>query len=344
MATEPPERDNQARDSTATGEISGITTPDYRINDKALIDEIKRLKRLRLFLLSQVVDLKKEAPAMHQLGALNLLSYRKNGRRPFPEEWLKAESAGFALFEIMSPEDRKKFRASEIPFWVGILTMALVLLALTSCVFAMVAFSTLPDSDSPHLISAVDASAVGASEAPAATSTGYASAAASSTASSKKVQDDVFKLIVVSYVIWLVSLGAIGAVAFVGMNALALQRDITFELNSKLISLRIVLGALFGVILTLPFGFSTYWEFLAQIRHKPAAGNNIITQTAWLLLPFLFGFSTSLVIAIVNRLNEGVQAICGIKAPTKADENQPNTSPGPRDKPPSEDQRVPLKE
>ncbi|MFM0051538.1 hypothetical protein [Caballeronia grimmiae] len=321
MPNEPPEPERQQRDSTPAGEVSGTPTPDYHINDKALIDEIKRLKRLRSFLLSQVVDLKNEAPPMHQLGELNLLTYRKNGRSPFPEEWLKAESAGFALFEIMSPEDRKKFRASEIPFWVGILTVALVLLALTSCVFAMVEFSTLPDSDSAPSISAVvDASPLAASGASASSSTGHASAP--STASSKKVQDKIFKQIVVSYVIWLVSLGAIGAVAFVGMNALALQRDITFELNSKLISLRIVLGALFGVVLTLPFGFSTYWEFLAQIRHKPTADNNIITQTVWLLLPFLFGFSTSLVIAIVNRLNEGIQAIFGIRAETKADENQ----------------------
>lgn len=35
------------------------------------------------------------------------------------------------------------------------------------------------------------------------------------------------------YLIWLMSLGAIGPVAFIGMNALSVQEDITFDLKKQ---------------------------------------------------------------------------------------------------------------
>jgi hypothetical protein len=54
-------------------------------------------------------------------------------------------------------------------------------------------------------------------------------------------------------------MGAIGSVAFIGMNALSVQQDVTFDLNNdRLMVLRIVLGALFGIVLTLPFGFTQF--------------------------------------------------------------------------------------
>ena len=63
------------------------------------------------------------------------------------------------------------------------------------------------------------------------------------------------------YVLWLASLGAIGSISFVGMNALSVQDDATFDLsNTRLLVLRISLGALFGVVLTLPFGFNQLHE------------------------------------------------------------------------------------
>src|SRR5262249_27919796 len=65
-----------------------------------------------------------------------------------------------------------------------------------------------------------------------------------------------YEFILITYVAWSAALGAIGAISFIGMNALAVQNDATFDLtNAKLIALRIGLGALFGVVLTLPFGF-----------------------------------------------------------------------------------------
>ena len=70
------------------------------------------------------------------------------------------------------------------------------------------------------------------------------------------------------YMIWLAALGAIGSISFIGMNALAVQTDVTFDLtNTKLIVMQIVLGALFEIVLTLPFGFGSFMDFLFDLQH-----------------------------------------------------------------------------
>ena len=117
-----------------------------------------------------------------------------------------------------------------------------------------------------------------------------------------------------SYIVWLASMGAIGSIAFVGMNALAVQDDATFDLtNTKLLALRISLGALFGIVLTLPFGFESFKAFLTELiqGQKPGAQGDIFQAAAMLLMPFVLGFSTSLVILVLNQLVDAVQTFFG---------------------------------
>lgn len=92
------------------------------------------------------------------------------------------------------------------------------------------------------------------------------------------------------YLVWLMSLGAIGAVAFIGMNALSVQQDVTFDLtNRRLMIMRIALGSLFGLVLTLPFGFQSFMEFIrnAGVSRPPASSGTpgLTTQATLLLLP-----------------------------------------------------------
>lgn len=106
-------------------------------------------------------------------------------------------------------------------------------------------------------------------------------------------------LLVGCYVLWAALLGAIGAIAFLSMNTLSMQKDVTFDLTNKsLLAVRIVLGALFGVFLTLPFGFASFVAFWDSIARGTAAAGaaNFTLKSGLLLLPFVLGFSTSLVI------------------------------------------------
>ena len=120
------------------------------------------------------------------------------------------------------------------------------------------------------------------------------------------------------YLIWLFSLGAIGAVAYIGMNALSIQEDITFDLtNPRLMILRIVLGGLFGLVLTLPFGYQDFLNFcVSLIKANPVPaeqpeGNKSAWQAVTLLMPFVLGFSTSLVLLVLNQMVDGFQAFFG---------------------------------
>jgi hypothetical protein len=120
------------------------------------------------------------------------------------------------------------------------------------------------------------------------------------------------------FIAWVGSLGAIGSVAFIGMNALSVQDDATFDLgNNRLLILRIVLGGLFGIVLTLPFGFQSFTKFIASLMEGGAAassGNGL--ESTMLLLPFVLGFSTSLVIMVLNQFVEAIQSFFGKKAST----------------------------
>jgi hypothetical protein len=121
------------------------------------------------------------------------------------------------------------------------------------------------------------------------------------------------------YLVWLLSLGAIGSVAFIGMNALSVQQDITFDLtNRRLMVLRVALGALFGLVLTLPFGYESFVDFIKGINSPGARlapdAQKISIQAILLLMPFVFGFSTTLVILVLNQAMEAIQVFFGRKS------------------------------
>jgi hypothetical protein len=125
------------------------------------------------------------------------------------------------------------------------------------------------------------------------------------------------KIPFLSYLIWVTALGGVGSIAFIGMNALAVQDDATFDItNTKLIALRVALGALFGAVLTLPVGYASFNEFVDELRMgtKPATESLLVSRSVLLLLPFILGFSTSLVIMILNQFVEAVQSFFGKKS------------------------------
>jgi hypothetical protein len=116
----------------------------------------------------------------------------------------------------------------------------------------------------------------------------------------------------VSFLGWILTVGALGAIAFVLVNALGIQVDPTVDVTDKDSTMfRVLLGALFSVILTLPFGFPIFGRFISQVNN-PNGQAIEPKEAAMLLLPFLFGFSTSLVLTVLNRLVESVQTFFGV--------------------------------
>jgi hypothetical protein len=273
--------------------------PEDLIGDGYFMRDLDRLRELRSFLIQEAVRVPADDAGALSFGHLNLLRYSPDGRAPTEEEWSNVERLTQTLFGALTDPLRKRFVLGAIPRWVSLLPLALSGVALASLVAAIFTLG---------------------------------SATLHPTAAATRVLP--------CYLVWLMSLGAIGAVAFIGMNALSVQQDVTFDLtNTRLMVLRIVLGSLFGLVLTLPFGFTAFLAFAsgilgAQATELKGSGVTVTTQAVTLLAPFVLGFSTSLVIMVLNRLIDSVQAFFGTsqaaeqKTASKAPDRGPSRPPG----------------
>lgn len=246
------------------------------IRNEQFIRDLRRLKDLRSFLIQEAFHVKTEGPTTPMaFGKLNRLQYASNGREPTPDEWSEVELHTQALFRLLNKPLKRRFMLGEIPWWVTITAICLVFFALAALICAIV----------------VQHSTVGLF---------------------MLNPNDRRSSTLPFYLVWLMSLGGIGSVAFIGMNAISAQQDITFDLtNSTLMRLRIVLGALFGLVLTLPFGFEAFVQYIAGVGSGATLPHQAPAQAILLLLPFVLGFSTSLVIMILNRLVDAAQAFFG---------------------------------
>ena len=267
---------NTAKVISLGGAETANVSPKTAINDSHFIRDLTRLKELRSFLIREAVNV--SDPTALSFGRLNLLQFRADGEAPTLEEWSELELHTRTLFGFLTEPLRRRFVLGEIPGWLGVLAGALALASLSTLIIA------------------------------------ERMAAGSPTYEALGVR------ILPFYLIWTMSLGTIGSVAFIGMNALSVQNDITFDpTSSRLMTLRIVLGAVFGLVLTLPFGFPAFEQFLAVLCgwgddvKKGLLGTpaTFTTQALLLLLPFILGFSTSLVIIVLNRFIDSAQAFFG---------------------------------
>ncbi|MCZ4288233.1 hypothetical protein [Hoeflea alexandrii] len=229
-----------------------------------------------------------ELPDGFSLGQLNQIQFDSNGRKPTTEEWDAVEKKSKLLFSLLSEPLRRRFLGTQIPNWFAKIAIVLVLLAAGALMWSVIAQD----------IGFLGLSGIGSSTLPL-------------------------------YIVWLMSLGALGSLAFIGFGVISVSDEVTFDLsNTKIIQIRIVLGSLFALILTLPFGFYEYLSFVRGIYRggplsdleEKADALGVVKQSILLLLPFVIGYSTSLTITIMNRLMDAIRAFFGI-VEKKAGEN-----------------------
>jgi hypothetical protein len=133
------------------------------------------------------------------------------------------------------------------------------------------------------------------------------------------------EFVFIAYCSWTVFLGALGALAFLSVNALSSQSEETFDLTNKsLLAVRIVSGSLFGFVLSIPVGFDRFVTFVHSIAVPVSlieTENTVVgfgMQAVILLLPFILGFSTSVVMLVMNRLVESLVVFFGGTSGKKA--------------------------
>ena len=306
------------------------------INDQDFMSDLKRLRELRSFFLQEAVIVERNSTAF-RFGRLNLLrsplpleQHARTFRAPTELEYNQVESHWQTLLGLLTPALRRRFILGAIPQYLAWFPIILAVIALGSLYLAISKYG--------------QASAVATATVPAAAQQSQSPGVAGALAAAHY---GIGVAVLPYYLLWLMSLGAIGAIAFIGMNALSLQEDVTFDLtNSRLITMRITLGSLFGLVLTLPFGFDGFLVFCRSINAGTGTGKvanpNWTVQAILLLLPFVLGFSTSLVILILNRAVEAVQGFFG-RAQSSANQSQALAAPSTGVSPPSTQAAAPVK-
>jgi hypothetical protein len=125
------------------------------------------------------------------------------------------------------------------------------------------------------------------------------------------------------FTFWSAATGALGSTAFLYVNALSIQVDPKVDLTSRtLITMRLILGSLFAVILAVPFGYESFYHFCKNLsnageplQHPTGPilnAGTTLEDSLLLLLPFTLGFSTPLALTILHRLIKSVQSFFGI--------------------------------
>lgn len=211
-----------------------------------------------------------------RLGPLNTLKFTNSprGRDATNSEWVAVEERAQEIWNVLSDAERRRFNSTQVPGWFSYLVSVFLAVAIVSVGFAY----------------------------------------------SKVVKTDGTATILLwAFLLFVVASGAMGATASIGMNALSLQDDATFDLSvRKFLWLRVALGALFGTLLTLPWGFPVFLVFVRDLGlaapAKVAIQMEQLQQAAWLLAPFVLGFSTSLVILVLTRMVEAIQTVFGKSA------------------------------
>ena len=259
------------------------TTPVVKseISDRRFMRRVRQVLALRDFIVREMQEMQKSSRTELSCEGMYPFTYARSGRKPLDSEWNELESKVFDLNESITSEQRKKFVLSQFPLIIIYVAVFSLALSMASLVSAVYPGFLLRGADADHL-----------------------------------TLSEMF-----AFVLWTISLGALGSIAFISVNGLSMQSDATFDVtNTRFVLLRIILGALFGVLIALPISYTPFLTFCQQLASAvPAVQNSISSsQVLYLLLPFLVGFSASLFMTIINKLMAGVQSIFGVDGPRKS--------------------------
>jgi hypothetical protein len=257
-----------------------------RISDQRFADQLDVIKKLKKFLFEERILLPADVIESIDLGPLNNLKFASDGRLPTETEWRALDEKLAGLTPLLTTDLRWKFRIRELRFFfitIPIFFMGMTVIATLSLVLLM---------------------------------------------SGIVKNTSLFFLVpyVIAFILWTFSQGGLGACAFLCVTATlytlkeravsgALHQTIDVT-DKNILGVRVILGGLFALLIALPIGGKS-----VLVIYMAFTQNHSIPPTEdWIiaLLPFMLGFSTTLVLAIFNRVIAGISALFGIASGTGA--------------------------
>jgi hypothetical protein len=249
------------------------------IADERFISQLDQLRKLKQFLFEERTQFKTEELDAIDLEKLNNLSFSASGRVPSAIEWRTLDEKLSTLTGYLTDEMRHKIRIRELGFFFRTLPICF----LASSVVSTIVYINVPwltDRGSP------------------------------------------WKLLIWLVVImaWLISQGGLGACAFLGTSVIfksTLDIEPTSSSDNRenidvtdrnSLSIRIVLGTLFAVLLGLPYAVTSL-NGLSAIYWKGGPPDELTLSV--IFIPFIAGFSTNLVLAVLRRFVVAIEAFFG---------------------------------
>jgi hypothetical protein len=250
------------------------------ISDKRFVGQLQEVKDLKQFLFEQKVRFEPTQLGSIDLGSLNNLYFSSTGRVPTSEEWKLLDEKIAVLASYLSDELRQKIRVRELSVFFDTLPLIFLLATLATVLYRFLYGGFL--TKGTLLFNAS---------------------------------------FLLSLIVWTVAQGGLGACAFLGtrlatkhsekgsIDNFADVADITDE---SILRIRIVLGCLFGSLIGVPIGSLAFDKMGTAIYDS----NISLTPSdfALIVLPFMVGFSTNLVLAILERFIESIRTFFGIGA------------------------------
>ena len=271
---------NMNESSRTLADPSPIPSDANSICDRRFVDQLKEVKNLKQFLFEQKVKIESNQLAAIDLGLLNNLHFGTDGRMPTPDEWKLLDEKISILTSYLSDDLRQKIRIRELGVFFNVLPLIFLLATLATVIFRFLYGGFFAKGSLLFNMSYL-----------------------------------------VSLIVWTVAQGGLGACAFLGTR-IATKRtdktltdvltDITDVTDEGILRIRIVLGCLFGSLIGVPIGS------LAFDKMGNAIYDSSVTLSpsdfALIVLPFMVGFSTNLVLAILERFIDSIRTFFGMGA------------------------------
>jgi len=248
------------------------------ISDRRFAEQLREVQNLKQFLFEQKVKFEPEQLGCIDLGPLNNLQFGLSGRVPTLEEWKLLDEKISVLASYLSDDLRQKIRVRELSIFFDILPLVFLVATLATVLYRFL-YGAFFAKDSL-----------------------------------------LFNFsYLLSLIVWTVAQGGLGACAFLGTR-IATKRtekisidafaDVTDVTDESILRIRIVLGCLFGSLIGVPIGSLAFDKMGSAIYDNTV--NLSPSDMALIVLPFMVGFSTNLVLAILERFVESIRTFFGM--------------------------------
>jgi hypothetical protein len=274
--------------ATAITDLEG-KDPSVHIGSRRFIEQLTQAEVLKQFLFKEKVPFTEEQLANIDLTDLNNLVYKESGRVPTVGEWHALDEKHSALIACLDVQLRRKLRIKELDFFFGFLPMlSLAVCAIVTVVYMIYPRFVDPDGTAATLIFAT------------------------------------------VLIVWTISQGALGACAFLGTSVLSTRTvevttgtsgevkptaatdeiDIT---DPSVLKIRVLSGALFAFLIGLPFSYEALDVMYSTLFTARTPDSKLdIPQIGVIFVPFIVGFSTNFVLAVLNRIIASLQILLGM--------------------------------